>query len=59
MSRDDSVDFIDVDAAASCRSHQVVVLDDVSGAARRATTYAVPDTEWLRSYRDALVEVDR
>lgn len=59
MSRDDSVDFIDVDAAASCRSHQVVVLDDVSGAARRATTYAVPDTEWLRSYRDALVEMDR
>jgi hypothetical protein len=47
MSRDDSIDLLDLDTAAKCRTHQVVVLDDATGLAQRATAYAVPDTGWI------------
>lgn len=49
MSRDDSVDLIDSEAAASLRTHQVVVLDDDNGSVRRATAYAPPPAPWLRA----------
>jgi hypothetical protein len=45
MSRDDSVDVIDTDLAATCKHHQVVVVDDSTGNVQRATTYGVPDVE--------------
>jgi hypothetical protein len=56
MSRDDSIDLLDVDLAAGCRPHQVIVVDDVTGAATRSTTYALPDPAWLAGYRDAVKE---
>jgi DNA segregation ATPase FtsK/SpoIIIE, S-DNA-T family len=58
MSRDDSVDLLDVDTAAKCRAHQVVVLDDATGLVQRATAYAVPDTGWIEEVATTLGGTD-
>ncbi len=49
LSSDDSRAFIDSDAAASLRDHQVVVTNDDLGFSRRCTAYGQPNTEWLNN----------
>lgn len=54
MSRDDSVSLIDVDLAASCKTHQVIVFHDDTGVARRANAYGPPDHTWFTGVLDTI-----
>lgn len=49
MGKEDSISFIDSDLAASCKTHQIVILDDDAGTTLRGSAYSVPPRSWVET----------
>ncbi len=47
MSRDDSMELIDSDAASTLKSHQIAVYNDDAGTVQRGRSFGAPPAEWL------------
>lgn len=47
MSRDDSMELIDSDAASTLKSHQIAVYNDDAGTVQRGRSFGAPPTDWL------------
>ena len=49
MNRDDSMELIDSDTAASLKSHQIAVYEDDAGKLERGRSLSIPTAEWLNA----------
>ncbi len=59
MSRDDSMELIDSDAASSLRPHQIAVYNDDAGTIQRGRSFSVPTAEWLDTVSSQVYKEDR